>query len=150
MDVLTIKGTLTKALEKRGGVGQSGSAWAVQSFRVDYMSGEEQKFHVFEVFGEDNINQFLTTHQIGSGVEVRCALNCREWNGKYFYSLRYLTPKNEQMQTAPAQTPVQPQMAQPMQQTAQAPFVRQQYAQPTQNAVQQPKMQQTNNDQLPF
>ena len=140
-----LKGTLFKALEKKGGVSSSGNAWASQEFVITD-NGERPNLVVFEVFGEENINAFVSSHKIGDMVEVECAINTREWNNRYYTSLRYLPQRQD---TAP-----QPVYQQPIQQPTQQPMSPQQptayaqgYAQPYQ---QQQYAQPKNNDSLPF
>lgn len=140
--IVTIQGALTKALEKKTGVGKTGTPWASQEFVVT----ENEKTEVaFEIFGEDNINNFLATARMGAQVQVQCTLQSREWNGRYFTSLRML----QQQQVAPQPQVVQPQMQAPQQvyqqpmQAQPQPVVTQYYNQP------QPQ-QQTSNEALPF
>lgn len=97
---------LVKALEKKSGVSQSGNSWCVQEFVIN----ENDKPIVFEVSGEDNITSIQK--QMNTPIKVRCAINCREWNGRYFTSLRYMQPQQQQNTYTP--TPVQQQaVAQP-------------------------------------
>lgn len=114
--IVNIKGIITAALQKKTGVSQQGSAWAVQEFVV---TDERNDAYCFEVFGEDNIQKF----SIGLAVDIACILSCKEWNGKYYTKLRYYSPKEENAtqptnttQAAPQPTPTQnaaPQYAQP-------------------------------------
>lgn len=88
--IVEIQGMLVEALEKKSGVSQSGNPWCVQEFVI---KKNDEKI-VFEVFGEDNITSILK--QMNTPIRVRCAINCREWNGRYFTSLRYMPPQQQQ------------------------------------------------------
>lgn len=126
--IVKIQGTITSALQKRSGVSQMGNAWAIQEFVV---TDAQNNSLCFEVFGEENIQKFSINQQ----VNVDCILNSREYNGRYYTSLRYLAPKvdsNQQSVQQPVQQPMQP-----MQQTVVQPY-------------QQPMQKQANNDALPF
>lgn len=89
-----IKGTITAMGQKRSGVSQQGNAWSVQEFVI---TDERNDIACFEVFGEENIAKF----NIGQAVDISCSINCREWNGKYFTTLRYYAPREEQVATQP-------------------------------------------------
>ena len=158
--IVNVQGTITKALQKRSGVSQTGNAWAVQEFVV---IDADNNIVCFEAFGEENIQRFALQQPIN----INCVLNCREYNGKYYTSLRYLPPKTQEQQPTQqvvqpfqqqVQQPMQPQgfaqhmqpqgFAQPMQQ------VQPQYTQhvaPAQPVMQQPMQQNVNtNENLPF
>lgn len=122
--IVKIQGTITSALQKRSGVSQMGNAWAIQEFVV---TDAQNNSLCFEVFGEENIQKFSINQQ----VNVDCILNSREYNGRYYTSLRYLAPKLDANQQS-VQQPVQP-----MQQTVVQPY-------------QQPMQTQASNDALPF
>ena len=107
--IVKIQGTITSALQKRSGVSQMGNAWAIQEFVV---TDAQNNSLCFEVFGEENIQKFSINQQ----VNVDCILNSREYNGRYYTSLRYLAPKvdaNQQSVQQPVQQPVQPMQTQP-------------------------------------
>lgn len=119
--LVNLQGTITAVGQKRSGVSAStGNAWATQEFVITDTSN--QMLH-FEVFGEEHISKFCLQQPIN----ITCALSSREYNGRYYHSLRYVAP---QAQNAP----------QPMQQPAPAP---QQAPQPFQQAPQQYAPQQT-------
>lgn len=146
--IVNVQGTITTALPKRSGVSQTGNAWAVQEFVV---TDANNNIICFEAFGEENIQRFALQQPIN----INCVLNCREYNGKYYTSLRYLPPRTQEQQ------PVQ-QVAQPFQQQVQQPIQQQGFAQPMQQvqpqyaqhvATAQPMMQQPmqqGNNNLPF
>lgn len=108
---MRVQGTIIAALQKRSGVSQSsGNAWALQEFVI----GRENNRHmVFEVFGEENIAKF----QLGQQVDIEVYIDAREYNGRWYNSIRYMAPKTDAQPTAntqqmPAQNAA-PQYAQP-------------------------------------
>ena len=141
--IVKIQGTITSALQKRSGVSQMGNAWAIQEFVV---TDAQNNSLCFEVFGEENIQKFSINQQ----VNVDCILNSREYNGRYYTSLRYLAPKVDANQMS-VQQPMRQQVQGVPQQTTQ---IQQGYSQPMQPSVvqthQQPMQTPANNDALPF
>lgn len=122
-------------MQKRSGVSQSsGNAWALQEFVI----GRENNRHmVFEVFGEDNIAKF----QLGQQVDIEVYIDAREYNGRWYNSIRYMAPKTDAQPTANTQPIAQQTQQMPAQNAAP------QYAQPQPVSVAQPAQE---NDELPF
>lgn len=111
-----IQGVLLKALEKKSGVSQNGNPWSVQGFVLNV----NDKHIAFDVSGDNNIAAF--EKQIGATIKVRCEISSREWNGRYFTSLRYVQPQQQQQTQTVQQAPVQQQTAvQQPQQVVNAP-----------------------------
>lgn len=126
--LVNLQGTITAVGQKRSGVSAStGNAWAAQEFVITDASN--QMLH-FEVFGEEHISKFCAQQPIN----ITCSLSSREYNGRYYHSLRYVAPQAQQnasqpmqqpapapqqapqqFQQAPQQYPQQPTYAQPMQ-----------------------------------
>lgn len=132
---MRVQGTIIAALQKRSGVSQSsGNAWALQEFVI----GRENNRHmVFEVFGEENIAKF----QLGQQVDIEVYIDAREYNGRWYNSIRYMAPKTDAQPTANTQPIVQPTPQSPAQNAAP------QYAQPQPlNFAQAAR----DNDSLPF
>lgn len=94
---MRVQGTIIAALQKRSGVSQSsGNAWALQEFVI----GRENNRHmVFEVFGEENIAKF----QLGQQVDIEVYIDAREYNGRWYNSIRYMAPKTDAQPTANTQ-----------------------------------------------
>lgn len=94
---MRVQGTIIAALQKRSGVSQSsGNAWALQEFVI----GRENNRHmVFEVFGEENIAKF----QLGQQVDIEVYIDAREYNGRWYNSIRYMAPKTDAQPTASTQ-----------------------------------------------
>jgi hypothetical protein len=143
---ITVKGIITSVGQLKQGVSQSGNEWAIQEFIVTDSNNE---IVCFEVFGKEHISNF----SIGQSVTIDCNLQVREWNGKYFTSIRYIAPMTNSQQLSnptPIQSTPQPQsqfQSQPQSQpTQQIPQAQSQvtYAQP----YVAPQQQQ--HDDLPF
>lgn len=138
-----IKGNITAMGHKRSGVSQSGNAWTVQEFVI---TDERNDIACFEVFGEENIAKFT----LGQAIEVSCSINCREWNGKYFTTLRYYAPKEEQVApqsqvaATPTPTPTPSPQVQPQVTYAQP------YVAPQTQSVQMPNDVRVDDSTLPF
>lgn len=77
---------LFAAMPERSGVSQSGTAWKTRQFVGQEIEGQYPKKIVFEVFGEDKINEF-NLHQ-NDVVKLHFDIDAREWNGKWFNSIR--------------------------------------------------------------
>lgn len=73
-------------MQPREGVSKTGTQWKVQEYVLEETSGQYQRKIAFEVFGEDKIKQL----NIQQGVEYRISfdIDAREWNGRYFNSVR--------------------------------------------------------------
>ena len=104
---LIIEGHISQILPLESGVGKTGKEWKRQNF---VLNTDEQypKKMVFEVFGADRLARFNI--QIGQEVLVAFDIDAREWNGRWFNSIRAYDVRQydpSQMPTAPA-APVQP------------------------------------------
>ena len=104
---MELQGKVIAALPERGGVSQRGTEWKVQEFVIETHEQYPKKM-VFEVFGADRLARFNI--QIGQEVLVAFDIDAREWNGRWFNSIRAYDVRQydpSQMPTAPA-APVQP------------------------------------------
>lgn len=132
---MRVQGTIIAAMQKRSGVSQSsGNAWALQEF---VLGRENNRHMVFEVFGEENIAKF----QLGQQVDIEVYIDAREYNGRWYNSIRYMAPKTDVQPTASTQPIVQPTPQSPAQNEAP------QYAQPQPANFAQTAQE---NDGLPF
>lgn len=138
--LVNLQGTITAVGQKRSGVSAStGNAWATQEFVITDASN--QMLH-FEVFGEEHISKFCLQQPIN----ITCALSSREYNGRYYHSLRYVAPQAQQNAPQPMQAPAPaPQLA-PQQYAPQQPA----YTQPMPQAQPQYAQPVNNSDNLPF
>lgn len=83
---MEITGKIIAALEPQGGVSaRTGNSWKVQSFVIETIEQYPKKC-VFEVFGEDRLQQFNI--QVGQHLTVSFDIDAREYNGRWYNSLR--------------------------------------------------------------
>lgn len=83
---MELSGKIIAVLEKRGGIAKStGNAWSVQSFVLETHDQYPRKM-VFEVFGDDKINQFNI--QAGEDLTVSFDIDAREYQGRWYNSIR--------------------------------------------------------------
>lgn len=82
---MELQGKIIAALPERGGVSQRGTEWKVQEFVIETHEQYPKKM-VFEVFGADRLSRFNI--QIGQEVMVAFDIDAREWNGRWFNSIR--------------------------------------------------------------
>lgn len=86
---MEITGKITHILEARSGVSpRTGAAWMSQSFVIEAIEPGRQfpTRCVFDVFGEDRLRQFNI--QAGETLTVNFDLDAREYNGRWFNSVR--------------------------------------------------------------
>lgn len=124
---MEIQGKIIEILEARSGVSQrSGSNWMLQSYVLETLEQYPRRV-CFEVFGEDKIKSFAI--QKGELLTVSFDIDAREYQGRWYNSVRAWKVDRNQAAAAP-------------QQPAPAPFPPQQPApsQPIDNG----------GDQLPF
>ena len=82
---MELSGKVIAVLEPRGGVSKTGNAWKVQEYVIETHEQYPRKM-CFDVFGEDKINQFNI--QIGEELTVHFDIDAREWQGRWFNSIR--------------------------------------------------------------
>ena len=82
---MELSGKVIAVLEPRGGVSKTGNAWKVQEYVIETHDQYPRKM-CFDVFGEDKINQFNI--QIGEELNVHFDIDAREWQGRWFNSIR--------------------------------------------------------------
>jgi hypothetical protein len=129
---MEITGKIIAVLEPRGGVSaRTGSAWKSQEYVLETQEQYPRKM-VFDIFGEDKINQFAI--QMGEVLTVSFDIDAREWNGRWFNSIRAWKVERG------AGVAEQPTVASPVPPTA-APFP---------SAPEAPAAASNNNDDLPF
>lgn len=86
---MEITGKITHILEARTGTSpRTGAAWMSQSFVIEAIEPGRQypTRCVFDVFGEDRLRQFNI--QAGETLTVSFDLDAREYNGRWFNSVR--------------------------------------------------------------
>ena len=83
---LELTGKIIAVLDKRTGVSNAtGTAWCVQQYVIETHEQYPKKM-CFDVFGEERINQFAI--QIGEEVTVSFDLDAREYQGRWYNSIR--------------------------------------------------------------
>jgi len=82
---MELSGKVIAVLEPRGGVSKTGNAWKVQEYVIETHEQYPRKM-CFDVFGEDKINQFNI--QAGEELTVHFDIDAREWQGRWFNSIR--------------------------------------------------------------
>lgn len=125
-------GRIIAVLEERSGVSAAGREWKSQSYVIEINDGAVSQYPrrmVFDLFGE-RIDQFRNLLVLNSDIKVSFDIDAREYQGRWFNSIRAWKIEPAQAFAQPAQPqqyaqPAQPQYAQPVQP--------QQYAQPVSN-----------------
>jgi len=112
---MDIQGKIIFALEPRSGESKnSGNNWKAQDFVIETHDQYPRKC-CFTVFGEDRLNQFNI--QVGEEMTVSLDVDAREYNGRWFNSLRAWkvqrgvapgTPGGMATSTVPGGQPVAP------------------------------------------
>ena len=82
---MELAGRVIAVLEPRGGVSKSGNPWKVQEYVIETHDQYPRRM-CFDVFGEDKINQFNI--QLGEELNVFFDIDAREWQGRWFNSIR--------------------------------------------------------------
>lgn len=83
---MDITGRIIAVLEPRGGVSKSsGNPWKTQEFVIETHDQYPKKC-VFEVFGEEKLQQMAI--QKDEELTVSFDIDAREWNGRWFNSVR--------------------------------------------------------------
>ncbi len=83
---MELAGKVIAVLEPRGGVSKStGNEWKVQEYVIETHDQYPRKM-CFDVFGADKIALFNI--QVGEELNVSFDIDAREWNGRWFNSIR--------------------------------------------------------------
>lgn len=82
---MELTGKVIAVLDPRGGTSKAGNAWKAQEYVIETHEQYPRKM-CFDVFGEDKINQFNI--QAGEEITVSFDIDAREWNGRWFNSIR--------------------------------------------------------------
>lgn len=111
---MEIQGKIIAVLQPREGTSAKGTAWKVQEFVME-APGQYPKKMVFEVFGQDRLDRFNI--QVGQEVNVAFDIDAREWNGRWYNSVRAYDVKQV------GAMPMQPTYAAPQPAPSSAPVV---------------------------
>ena len=82
---MELAGKVIAVLEPRGGVSKTGNEWKVQEYVIETHDQYPRRL-CFDVFGADKIQQFNI--QMGEELNVSFDIDAREWNGRWFNSIR--------------------------------------------------------------
>lgn len=83
---MEITGKVIAVLPERAGSSAKGN-WKVGTYVIETEERYPKKA-CFEIFGEDKINQSAPMLQIGNLVKVSFDIDAREWQGRWFNSVR--------------------------------------------------------------
>ena len=96
---MELEGKVIAVLDPKGGVSKAGNNWKAQEYVIETHETYPRKM-CFEVFGEDKINQFNI--QIGEEITVSFDIDAREWQGRWFNSIRaWKVERKEAQQSVP-------------------------------------------------
>ena len=110
-------GTIKRCLPKQTGISKQGNPWAKQSYILEYQSETYPKQILFDVVGEDRINQFNIKDNDYITADINFTVN--EYNGRCFNNVVCFSvyrPNNTDQAAPMSETPassVQPQSAAP-------------------------------------
>lgn len=83
---MELTGKIIAVMEPRGGVSaRTGNTWKTQEYVLE-VPGQYPKRCLFNVFGEDRINQFNI--QNGEELTIQFDIDAREYNGRWFNDIR--------------------------------------------------------------
>ena len=82
---MELAGKVIAVLEPRSGVSKTGNEWKGQEYVMETHDQYPRKM-CFDVFGADKIAQFNI--QVGEELNVYFNVDAREWNGRWFNSIR--------------------------------------------------------------
>lgn len=112
---MEIEGRIAVMLPSRGGTSKNGNQWAAQSFVLEFLDNNFTRHVCLEVFGADKIGLFKL--QEGEHIRASFAIDAREYEGRWFNSLRVWKVErvggNTQLTQSPQQDPAL--LAQPAQ-----------------------------------
>lgn len=82
---MEVVGKIIQVLPAQEGIGRNGNPWKVQPYVLETVENYPRKVH-FEVFGEDRINQ--NPCELDQLVTVSFDIESREFNGRWYTSIR--------------------------------------------------------------
>lgn len=98
---MEITGKIIAVLEPRSGNAKSsGNPWKIQEYVLETTGEQYPKKMMFNIFGEDKINQAAIN--IGDEVVVSFDINAREYNGRWYNDIRAWRVSHEVNGAAPA------------------------------------------------
>lgn len=111
---MELQGKIIAALPERSGTSQRGE-WKVQEFVLETLDSQYPRKMVFDVFGADRLQRFNV--QVGQIVNVAFDIDAREYNGRWYNSIRAYDVRqvDPNAAPAPAAAPVASPVASPVQ-----------------------------------
>ncbi len=106
---MELQGKIIAALPERSGTSQRGE-WKVQEFVLETIDSQYPRKMVFDVFGADRLQRFNI--QVGQIVNVAFDIDAREYNGRWYNSIRAFDVRQVDPSAAPA--PAAPPTAAPV------------------------------------
>ena len=94
---MEFKGKIIAVLPSRSGVSKAGKPWTFQEYVIESSEQYARKM-CFQVFGDEKIKQFNI--QVGDMLNVSFEIDARQWNDRWFNSIRAL--KVERVSAQPA------------------------------------------------
>lgn len=82
---MELQGKVIAILEPRSGVSKQGNAWKSQEYVIETHDQYPKKM-CFDVWGEDKIQEFNI--QVGEELKVFFDVDARQWNDRWFNSIR--------------------------------------------------------------
>lgn len=108
---MEVSGKIIQVLPEQGGVGKtSGKEWKLQAYVLETQEQYPRKVH-FEVFGEDRIK--ANPCQLDDIVTVSFDIESREFNGRWYTSIRAWKIQQGVVEVAPQPVPVAQTVAAP-------------------------------------
>lgn len=84
---MELEGKVIAALNPREGTSRQGNPWKAQEFVIETQDQYPRKM-CFEIFGAERIEQNIGMLSVGNKVKVSFDIDAREWNGRWFNSIR--------------------------------------------------------------
>lgn len=96
---MELQGKIIAALPERSGTSQRGE-WKVQEFVLETVDSQYPRKMVFDVFGADRLQRFNI--QVGQTVNVAFDIDAREYNGRWYNSIRAYDVRQVDLSAGPA------------------------------------------------
>lgn len=105
---MELEGRVIAVLNPREGTSKAGNQWKAQEYVIETVEQYPKKM-CFEIFGSDRIAQFANLLQVGNNVKVSFDIDARQWNDRWFNSIRAWKVESVDQAAAAAAAPgVQP------------------------------------------
>ena len=98
---MEITGKIIQALPVQEGISKAGKPWKKRYYVLETQDTYPKKV-AFYVFGEDRVNEFERTVQVGMLVRVSIDIESREWQGRWFTDISCWKVENAAAAAEPA------------------------------------------------